>query len=117
MTMATRIHHYQNKSVKPYLGGTVIAKDYYDGEPQFIPARGSILLVPCYSEDPCHEPFVNQCVLITRASYYLAHNDFPCVAFYIANDTDITDYYFKKEINWVPTIQHHTILCVPSELY
>jgi len=89
MTMATRIHHYQNKSVKPYLGGTVIAKDYYDGEPQFIPARGSLLLVPCYSEDPCHEPFVNQCVLITRASYYLAHNDFPCVVFYIANDTDI----------------------------
>jgi hypothetical protein len=32
---------------------------------------------------------VNQCVLITRASYYLAHNDYPCVAFYIANDTDI----------------------------
>jgi len=49
MTMATRIHHYQNKSVKPYLGGTVIAKDYYDGEPQFIPAprihsTGALLL-------------------------------------------------------------------------
>jgi hypothetical protein len=89
MKMATRLHHYQNRSVKPFLGGTVVAKDYYDGEPQFIPARGSLLLVPCFSEDPQHEPFVNQCVLITRASYYLANNDYPCVAFYIANDTDI----------------------------
>jgi len=86
--MATRVYHYKNESVEPFSGEDVTT-DYYDGEPQFIPARGTLVLVPCCSEDPLHKGPSNECVLITRTSYCKGHNDFPFVAFFISNDTDI----------------------------
>ena len=86
--MATRVYHYKNESVEPFSGEDVTT-DYYDGEPQFIPARGTLVLVPCCSEDALHKGPSNECVLITRTSYCKGHNDFPFVAFFISNDTDI----------------------------
>jgi hypothetical protein len=86
--MAARVYHYKNESVEPFSGEDVTT-DYYDGEPQFIPARGTLVLVPCCSEDPLHKGPSNECVLITRTSYCKGHNDFPFVAFFISNDTDI----------------------------
>ena len=86
----TMIHHYRNTSVEPLTGNDTINTDFYDGEPQFIPGRASLLLVPCCSENPNHHGPSDECVLIRPTSYRRqSDTDFPFVAFYIANNTDI----------------------------
>jgi hypothetical protein len=86
----TRIHHYRNTSVEPLTGNDTINTDFYDGEPQFIPGRASLLLVPCCSENPHHHDPSDECVLINPCSYcQQSDTDFPFVAFFIANNTDI----------------------------
>jgi hypothetical protein len=86
--MATRIHPYRNSSVEPFSRDNWNT-DYYDGAPQFVPGRGSLLLVPCSSSNPHHNVPSNECVLITCSSYCQNNADFPFVAFFISNDTDI----------------------------
>jgi hypothetical protein len=85
---ATRIHPYRNSSVEPFSRDNWNT-DYYDGAPQFVPGRGSLLLVPCSSSNPHHNVPSNECVLITCSSYCQNNADFPFVAFFISNDTDI----------------------------
>ena len=85
-----RLHHYSNDSVQPKQRGCfAITKDYYDGESQFIPARGSLVLVPCCSDDPQHKEPSPECIVITGTEYLKCTDNYPFVMFFIDNDTDV----------------------------